>query len=77
MQMTHDAALRSTKCGVVTGRSQRPLGGPQINTLQNAAVRRAEVQIFGDGQGGVVSLGARDCSLQRRNQRVSEEACVV
>lgn len=48
-------------------------GGVFLERLVTNA-RHVEVQVFGDGEGRVAVFGDRDCSLQRRNQKVLEEA---
>jgi urea carboxylase len=75
MQVCRDAADLRSAFGRVSRLAQRSFGsaGVFVERFVDDA-RHVEVQIFGDGGGRVVSLGDRDCSLQRRNQKVIEEA---
>ncbi|HWE51119.1 MAG TPA: 5-oxoprolinase/urea amidolyase family protein [Bryobacteraceae bacterium] len=55
-----------------TSRASFEDGGMYLEKFVSRA-RHIEVQIFGDGRGEVIELGERDCSVQRRNQKVIEE----
>ncbi|MDX1347667.1 MAG: urea carboxylase [Thiomicrorhabdus chilensis] len=78
MQKCHDAQELDEAFEQVVRMSQNAFGQNGVfleKFVTNA--RHIEIQIFGDGRGNVVSFGERDCSLQRRNQKVVEETPVV
>jgi urea carboxylase len=74
MQICRDARDLAKKWASVQRLSGANFGDARVYVEKYVArARHVEVQIFGDGQGGIVALGERDCSLQRRHQKVIEE----
>ena len=74
MKVCRDAEELAKEFGSVVRLSERSFGsgGVFIERFIERG-RHVEVQIFGDGKGRVLALGERDCSVQRRNQKVFEE----
>src|SRR5205814_2733039 len=74
MQMCPDADTLRSAFGTVRRLAQSSFSDAGVFLERFIAdARHIEVQIFGDGRGEVLALGERDCSLQRRNQKVVEE----
>lgn len=74
MQCCYDAAELALAFDSVKRLSQNNFSNSGVfleKFIEHA--RHIEVQIFGNGKGDVVALGERDCSAQRRNQKVIEE----
>ena len=75
MRLVHDRS--DLAAALVSARSEaKNAFGDDRLLLERAVVdaRHVEIQVFGDRFGSVVHLGERDCSIQRRHQKVIEEA---
>ncbi|WP_104492372.1 acetyl-CoA carboxylase biotin carboxylase subunit [Paracoccus denitrificans] len=75
MKVAHDEAALETAFRTARAEAKAAFGNDEVyieKYLQRP--RHIEVQVFGDGRGRAVHLGERDCSLQRRHQKVFEEA---
>ena len=74
MVLCPDAATLREQYAGVERTAKASFGDARVYLERFVAIaRHVEVQVFGDGRGHVVALGERDCSLQRRNQKVLEE----
>lgn len=75
MRVVHDESTLLKSIDVTQAEAKAAFGDPTVyleKYLQNP--RHVEIQVLADGQGHAVHLGDRDCSMQRRHQKVIEEA---
>ncbi|SFH74303.1 geranyl-CoA carboxylase alpha subunit [Pseudomonas guineae] len=75
MRLVHQASELAEKIRTARSEAQNAFGSGEL-ILERAVIqpRHVEIQVFGDSQGNIVYLGERDCSVQRRHQKVVEEA---
>ncbi|MCV6627635.1 MAG: ATP-grasp domain-containing protein, partial [Cellvibrionaceae bacterium] len=75
MRIAHSEAEFKALIGSARSEAQNAFGNGEI-ILEKAIVepRHIEIQVFADQHGNCVYLGERDCSIQRRHQKVVEEA---
>ena len=70
-ELINTIAMTRTEADAAFGNSQVYMEKFLVNP------RHIEIQVLGDGQGNAIHLGERDCSMQRRHQKVLEEAPAV
>ncbi len=75
MRLVHEASELAEQIRTARSEAQNAFGSGEL-ILERAVIkpRHVEIQVFGDQHGNIVYLGERDCSVQRRHQKVVEEA---
>jgi geranyl-CoA carboxylase alpha subunit len=75
MRLVRDEAALDAAIASAAGEAQAAFGDPRL-LIERALLRprHVEIQVFGDTHGQVIHLGERDCSVQRRHQKLIEEA---
>jgi acetyl-CoA carboxylase biotin carboxylase subunit len=74
MKIAHSAAELSTALSTARAEAKAAFGDDAVYIEKYLErPRHIEIQVLGDGQGNAIHLGERDCSLQRRHQKVWEE----
>ncbi|MEW6168470.1 MAG: acetyl-CoA carboxylase biotin carboxylase subunit [Pseudomonadota bacterium] len=75
MRLVHEDAALLEDIRSARSEAASAFGSGQL-LIEKAIVdaRHVEIQVFGDRHGSVIHLGERDCSLQRRNQKLVEES---
>jgi geranyl-CoA carboxylase alpha subunit len=75
MRLVHDRAELSNAIKLARAEAEGAFGSGEL-ILEKAIIkpRHVEIQVFADTLGNIVHLGERDCSVQRRHQKVVEEA---
>ncbi|QKE63676.1 acetyl/propionyl/methylcrotonyl-CoA carboxylase subunit alpha [Aquipseudomonas campi] len=75
MRLVHESGELLAQIRTARSEAQNAFGSGEL-ILERAVIRprHVEIQVFGDQHGSIVYLGERDCSVQRRHQKVVEEA---
>ena len=75
MRLVEDVTQLAASMALAKSEAENAFGSGEL-IIEKAVLqpRHVEIQVFGDGHGNVIHLGERDCSVQRRHQKVVEES---